>query len=184
LGITTLYVTHDQKEAMTLGTRIAVMKEGVLQQVGTPDEVYFHPANTFVATFIGTPPMNLLHAQVIAHDGRPALRVGSTTLPVLESHAQKLRARVGQGVLMGIRPQDLYTDRTAPPDAILSEPVPAVVDVVEPHGDRNDVHLLVDGATLIAQLSARVKVNEGDPIALRLHLEYLHLFDLTTGEAL
>ncbi len=184
LGVTTIYVTHDQKEAMTLGARIAVMKDGVLQQVGTPEEVYFRPANTFVATFIGTPPMNLLSAQVLEHAGKPALQIGSATLPVLECHAQKLRTRVGQRVLVGIRPQDIYTDRTAPPDAILSEPVPAVVDVVEPHGDRNDVHLLVDGATLIAQLSARIKVNEGDTVALQLHLEYLHLFDPATGETL
>jgi hypothetical protein len=81
---------------------------------------------------------------------------------------------------MGIRPQDIYTDRTAPPDAILSEPIHAVVDVVEPHGDRNDVHLLIDGATAIAQLSARVKASEGELLPVRLHLEYLHLFDPDT----
>ncbi|MCX7926409.1 MAG: ABC transporter ATP-binding protein [Fimbriimonadales bacterium] len=183
LGVTTIYVTHDQKEAMTLGTRIAVMKDGVLQQVGTPDEVYFQPANTFVATFIGAPPMNLLNAQVVEHDGKPALQVGSAILPLLESQAQKLQGRAGQSVLMGIRPQDIYTDRTAPPDAILSAPLPAVADVVEPHGDRNDVHLVVDGTTLIAQLSARVKIKEGDAVPVRLHLEYLHLFDPATGEA-
>jgi ABC-type sugar transport system ATPase subunit len=85
---------------------------------------------------------------------------------------------------MGIRPQDIYTDRTAPPDAILSEPIHAVVDVVEPHGDRNDVHLLIDGATAIAQLSARVKASEGELLPVRLHLEYLHLFDPDTGQAL
>jgi len=84
---------------------------------------------------------------------------------------------------MGIRPQDIYTDRTAPPDAILSEPIHAVVDVVEPHGDRNDVHLLIDGATAIAQLSARVKVSEGEPLPIRLHFEYLHLFDPDTGNS-
>jgi multiple sugar transport system ATP-binding protein len=183
LGVTTIYVTHDQKEAMTLGTRIAVMKDGVLQQVGTPDEVYFQPANTFVATFIGTPPMNLLTAQVVKQEGNPALKIGSTTLPVLEAQARVLKSRVGQTVLMGIRPQDIYTDRTAPSDAILSEPVPAVVDVIEPHGDRNDMHLMVDGASLIAQLSARVKASEGDTLPIRLHLEYLHLFDPATGEA-
>jgi multiple sugar transport system ATP-binding protein len=184
LGVTTIYVTHDQKEAMTLGTRIAVMKDGVLQQVGTPEEVYFRPANTFVATFIGTPPMNLLQAQVIEHDGKPALQVGGNTIPVLEAQARALTGWVGKQVLMGIRPQDIYTDRTAPPDAILSEPIHATVDVVEPHGDRNDVHLLIDGATAIAQLSARVKVNEGEPLPIRLHLEYLHLFDPDTGDAI
>jgi multiple sugar transport system ATP-binding protein len=184
LGVTTIYVTHDQKEAMTLGTRIAVMKDGVLQQVGTPEEVYFRPANTFVATFIGTPPMNLLQAQVIEHDGKPALRLGGNTIAVLEAQARALTPWVGKSVLMGIRPQDIHTDRTAPPDAILSEPIHAVVDVVEPHGDRNDVHLLIDGATAIAQLSARVKVSEGEPLPIRLHLEYLHLFDPDTGDAI
>ena len=184
LGVTTIYVTHDQKEAMTLGTRIAVMKDGVLQQVGTPEEVYFRPANTFVATFIGTPPMNLLQAQVIEHGGKPALQVGGNTIPVLEAQARALTGWVGRQVLMGIRPQDIYTDRTAPPDAILSEPIQAVVDVVEPHGDRNDVHLLIDCATAIAQLSARVKVSEGEPLPIRLHLEYLHLFDAETGNAI
>lgn len=184
LGVTTIYVTHDQKEAMTLGTRIAVMKDGVLQQVGTPEEVYFRPANTFVATFIGTPPMNLLQAQVIEHDGKPALRLGGNAIPLLDAQARALNQWVGKSVLMGIRPQDIYTDRTAPPDAILSEPIHAVVDVVEPHGDRNDVHLLIDGATAIAQLSARVKVSEGEPLPIRLHLEYLHLFDPGTGDAI
>jgi multiple sugar transport system ATP-binding protein len=184
LGVTTIYVTHDQKEAMTLGTRIAVMKDGVLQQVGTPEEVYFRPANTFVATFVGAPPMNLLQAQVIEHDGKPALRLGGNTIAVLEAQARALTPWVGKPVLMGIRPQDIYTDRTAPPDAILSEPIHAVVDVVEPHGDRNDVHLLIDGATAIAQLSARVKVSEGEPLPIRLHLEYLHLFDSGTGDAI
>jgi multiple sugar transport system ATP-binding protein len=184
LGVTTIYVTHDQKEAMTLGTRIAVMKDGILQQVGTPEEVYFRPANTFVATFIGTPPMNLLLAQVVAHEGKPALQLGGNTVPLLEAQARALAGWVGKQVLMGIRPQDIYTDRTAPPDAILSEPIHAVVDVVEPHGDRNDVHLLIDGATAIAQLSARVKASEGEPLLVRLHLEYLHLFDPDTGDAI
>ena len=184
LGVTTIYVTHDQKEAMTLGTRIAVMKDGVLQQVGTPEAVYFRPANTFVATFIGTPPMNLLQAQVVSHEGKPALQLGASIIGVLEAQARALADWVGKQVLMGIRPQDIYTDRTAPPDAILSEPIHATVDVVEPHGDRNDVHLLIDGATAIAQLSARVKVSEGEPLPIRLHLEYLHLFDPDTGQAL
>ena len=183
LGVTTIYVTHDQKEAMTLGTRIAVMKDGILQQVGTPEEVYFRPANTFVATFIGTPPMNLLQAQVVERDGKPVLQLGGNTIPVLEAQARALAQWVGKPVLMGIRPQDIYTDRTAPPDAILSEPIHAVVDVVEPHGDRNDVHLLIDGATAIAQLSARVKVSEGEPLPIRLHFEYLHLFDPDTGNS-
>ncbi len=184
LGVTTIYVTHDQKEAMTLGSRIAVMKDGLLQQVGTPEEVYYQPANTFVATFIGTPPMNLLKVPVISDSGQPALQFGSVRLHLTQAQQELVKPYVGQEVLMGIRPQDLYAETSAPPDAILSEPIPMQVDVVEPHGDRNDLHLLVDGHRLIAQLTARVKVHEGDTVPLRLHLEYLHLFDPQTERAL
>lgn len=184
LGITTVYVTHDQKEAMTLGTRIAILKEGVLQQVGTPDEVYHTPVNTFVATFIGTPPMNLLELPVIEHDGKPALRLGDTPLHLLDEQIKRVRSRIGQTVLAGIRPQDIYTTYGAPPDASLSEPIPAQVDVVEPHGDRNDLHLVANGHALIAQVSARVKAQEGECLPTHFHLEHLHLFDPRTGDAL
>ncbi|GIV09130.1 MAG: ABC transporter ATP-binding protein [Fimbriimonadales bacterium] len=183
LGVTTIYVTHDQKEAMTLGTRIAILKDGTLQQVGTPEQVYFQPANTFVATFVGTPPMNLLQAQVVAQNGTAALQIGSTLLPLLEAQAQRLQSRMGQIVLIGVRPQDIYADSATPPDAILSEPTPATVEVIEPHGDRNDVHLMIEGTPVIAQLSARVRLREGETLPVRLHMEYLHLFDWATGEA-
>ncbi len=184
LGVTTVYVTHDQKEAMTLGTRIAVMKDGVLQQVGTPEEVYYAPKNTFVATFIGTPQMNLLELPVVEHEGKPALQLGDTLLHLLEKQIALLRPRIGQKVLMGIRPQDMYPTYGAPPDASLSEPIPAIVDVVEPQGDRNDLHLIANGHALIAQVSARVKAQEGERIPIHLHLEHLHLFDPATGETL
>ncbi len=181
LGITTLYVTHDQKEAMTLGTRIAILKEGVLQQVGTPEQVYSCPHNAFVATFIGTPPMNLLQARVVEENGAPALQIGGVRLPLLPAQARLLKTRTGQTVLMGIRPQDIHTASTAPPDAILSEPLHGLVDVVEPHGDRNDLHVLINGERVIAQLSSRVKAQEGERLELHLHLEHLHLFDPATG---
>ncbi|MEN3001014.1 MAG: ABC transporter ATP-binding protein [Armatimonadota bacterium] len=181
LGVTTLYVTHDQKEAMTLGSRIAILKDGILQQVGTPEEVYYHPQNVFVATFIGTPPMNLLEVEVVEENGMPMLRLGAFHLHLLQAQQQMLKTRIGQTVLLGIRPQDIYTTSTAPPDAILSEPLSGLVDVVEPQGDRNDLHVLIDGKRVIAQLSARVKAQEGERLDLRLHLEHLHLFDPTTG---
>jgi len=181
LGITTLYVTHDQKEAMTLGSRIAILKDGILQQVGTPEEVFYSPLNVFVATFIGTPPMNLLKTQAALENGIPVLEFGSFRLHLLQAQQQLLKAHIGQAVLLGIRPQDLYTPSTAPPDAILSEPLQGQVDVVEPQGDRNDLHVLINGERVIAQLSARVKVQEGEPIELCLHLEHLHLFDPATG---
>jgi len=186
LGITTLYVTHDQKEAMTLGHRIAILKEGVLQQVGTPEEVYFQPANVFVATFIGTPPMNLLEAQVVANgDGAECqLQLLSTRIKLLPAQQQLLKARIGQKVLLGVRPQHLHLASTAPPGALLSEPLRGLVDVVEPQGDRNDLHVLIEGQRLVVQLSAQVKVQEGERLTLHLDLERLHLFDIDTGTRL
>jgi multiple sugar transport system ATP-binding protein len=186
LGITTLYVTHDQKEAMTLGHRIAILKEGVLQQVGTPEEVYFQPANVFVATFIGTPPMNLLEAQVVPRaDGTGCqLRLASHCITPLPAQQSLLHERIGQKVLLGVRPQHLYLAATAPPDARLSEPMQGQVDMVEPLGDHSDLHVLVDGQRVVVQLSAQVKVQEGEPLTLHLDLERLHLFDPVTGTRL
>jgi multiple sugar transport system ATP-binding protein len=186
LGITTLYVTHDQKEAMTLGHRIAILKEGVLQQVGTPEEVYFQPANVFVATFIGTPPMNLLEAQVVPRaDGTGCqLRLASHCITPLPAQQLLLHERIGQKVLLGVRPQHLYLAATAPPDAHLSEPMQGQVDMVEPLGDHSDLHVLVDGQRVVVQLSAQVKVQEGEPLTLHLDLERLHLFDPVTGTRL
>jgi multiple sugar transport system ATP-binding protein len=186
LGITTLYVTHDQKEAMTLGHRIAILKEGVLQQVGTPEEVYFQPANVFVATFIGTPPMNLLEAQVVPRaDGTGCqLQLASHCITPLPAQQLLLHERIGQKVLLGVRPQHLYLAATAPPDARLSEPMQGQVDMVEPLGDHSDLHVLVDGQRVVVQLSAQVKVQEGEPLTLHLDLERLHLFDPVTGTRL
>jgi multiple sugar transport system ATP-binding protein len=186
LGITTLYVTHDQKEAMTLGHRIAILKEGVLQQVGTPEEVYFQPANVFVATFIGTPPMNLLEAQVVPRaDGTGCqLQLASHCITPLPAQQLLLHKRIGQKVLLGVRPQHLYLAATAPPDARLSEPMQGQVDMVEPLGDYSDLHVLVDGQRVVVQLSAQVKVQEGEPLTLHLDLERLHLFDPVTGTRL
>jgi multiple sugar transport system ATP-binding protein len=186
LGITTLYVTHDQKEAMTLGHRIAILKEGVLQQVGTPEEVYFQPANVFVATFIGTPPMNLLEAQVVPRaDGTGCqLRLASHCITPLPAQQSLLHERIGQKVLLGVRPQHLYLAATAPPDARLSEPMQGQVDMVEPLGDHSDLHALVDGQRVVVQLSAQVKVQEGEPLTLHLDMERLHLFDPVTGTRL
>jgi multiple sugar transport system ATP-binding protein len=186
LGITTLYVTHDQKEAMTLGHRIAILKEGVLQQVGTPEEVYFQPANVFVATFIGTPPMNLLEAQVVPRaDGTGCqLRLASHCITPLPAQQLLLHERIGQKVLLGVRPQHLYLAATAPPDTRLSEPMQGQVDMVEPLGDHSDLHVLVDGQRVVVQLSAQVKVQEGEPLTLHLDMERLHLFDPVTGTRL
>jgi multiple sugar transport system ATP-binding protein len=110
LGVTTLYVTHDQIEAMTMGDRVAVLDAGRLQQVGTPHEIYDQPANLFVAGFIGSPPMNLLHGKVLAGDGGPVVALGSARIPMAPEQAdrRRLAAWIDRDVVVGVRPEDVH----------------------------------------------------------------------------
>ena len=157
LGTTSVYVTHDQVEAMTMGHRITVMRDGKIQQVGTPREVYEHPANAFVAQFIGTPPMNLVHATV--EDG--SLRAPSFSIP--------LRASVANGtrVLAGIRPEDLTR----------GDGIHATVDVVEPVGHESIVYATAGSEKLVAIFEPREAPRAGETIALGVAPERVHLFD-------
>src|SRR5215211_3391110 len=119
LGTTTIYVTHDQVEAMTMGDRVAVMSQGVLQQVDTPQRLYEAPANLFVAAFIGTPPMNLLEARLTATNGSPVLRIGPQQLPVDEQLLHRFPGARGVGsggrrIVVGVRPGDLHPAPSRP----------------------------------------------------------------------
>jgi sn-glycerol 3-phosphate transport system ATP-binding protein len=170
---TSVYVTHDQVEATTLGERIAVMNKGRLQQVGTPREVYSRPANLFVAGFIGSPPMNLLAGHV--SDGEIRLdgaRVGDA----------RLSGDCAEPVV-GLRPEALRLRR----DANGSPPVRYVVDVVEPMGHEVIVHgrLATDADTeVVVRLDARDEPRPGDVLELTFEPDDLHLFDPTSGERL
>lgn len=151
LGVTTIYVTHDQVEAMTMGDRIAVMRTGVLQQVGEPQTLYDRPANLFVAGFIGSPPMNMFVARIDVRDGRPLLALEGQELPLpdgfLSDHPD-LAARLGKEVVVGIRPENLQDARQAPPQhPRLKAPVTAVQTL----GAERHVHV---------QLPARRPVTE------------------------
>jgi multiple sugar transport system ATP-binding protein len=154
LGVTTVYVTHDQVEAMTMGDRVAVMSNGVLQQVDTPQRLYDHPANLFVAGFIGTPPMNLLEAAVTVDDGRVAIELGGHRLPVDdEALAQYplLRSYGGRAAIVGIRAGDLYPAGERPELPHLA----ARVELVESLGGESMVYFAVD-ARQIATAAAAV----------------------------
>jgi multiple sugar transport system ATP-binding protein len=161
LGTTCVYVTHDQIEAMTMGHRISVMKDGRIQQVGTPLEVYDRPANVFVAQFIGTPPMNFFDATV--NGDRLDAASFSIPLPRPLQHGRRLRA--------GIRPEHL-TRGTAP--------VPAVVELVEPIGHEAVVHTRAGTDLLVATSDVHLMPRTGDTIELQLQPEKLHLFDAET----
>ena len=161
-GITSVYVTHDQVEAMTLGSRIAVMKGGVVQQLGTPDEIYNHPANTYVATFIGSPTMNLVRGR--HHAGCFEMLGMSVPLagPVEAQHP-------GQELLLGVRPEHLLLDDTSP--------WRGEVSVVEPTGP--DTYVVVDtsSGSLTLRTGAQTQVRPGDRVGIAVAPGHAHWFD-------
>ena len=174
LQTTTVYVTHDQIEAMTMGHRIAIMKTGDLQQVGTPLEVYEKPANLFVAGFIGTPPMNLVPA--VLKDG--GIVASGFTLPVPE--AWRAAARDGLKVIVGIRPENIREASRGGDTAR----VDARVDFVEPLGHEVIVHGRVGDDILVAKLDPHRAPEMGSEIGLEIELGALHLFDAATEQRL
>ena len=180
LRTTTVYVTHDQVEAMTMGQRLAVMKEGKIQQVGTPLEIYARPANLFVAQFVGTPPMNLLPATVRGAGG--SVEMARFTLPVPAALRQAAAALDGREVVVGIRPENLSAASDGR-DAGGST-VPSEVEVVEPLGNEVVVHVRVGDALLIAKLSPDRVPSAGERLALAVEVDRLHLFDAQTQRRL
>jgi multiple sugar transport system ATP-binding protein len=177
LGTTTVYVTHDQVEAMTMGDRIAVMSEGVLQQVGPPPELYERPVNKFVAAFIGSPAMNF--AQVHADEGK--LKMGSHLLHLTGPREKIARERHGKQLEIGFRPEDLEVANGSGDGAIR---FPAKVDVVEYLGNQELLHADVEGNEIVALVSSERKVQVGDAVEFTIPSDKLHLFDPETEESL
>ncbi|MDB5562399.1 MAG: sugar transporter, ATP-binding protein [Hyphomicrobiales bacterium] len=173
LGTSVVYVTHDQIEAMTLGTKVAVMKGGVIQQLADPQTIYEKPANMFVAGFIGSPTMNFLAGTLEQMDGALALRHGGATLalPGLEQDAQ---AFIGKQVVAGIRPETFYPGQG---QGTLS----GTVDVVEPTGPDTMVILNVGGQLLTARLGSRGRPKLGDTMTLGVDTAAINLFDPESG---
>jgi multiple sugar transport system ATP-binding protein len=210
MSTTTMYVTHDQIEAMTMGHRVAVMRRGVLQQVAAPQDLYDNPVNLFVAGFIGSPPMNLLEGTLEERDGEIHVRIGSQTLqvdPAVVAARPGIRSAFGRMVAVGIRPEDLE-DVTIVPDHPLDRRLRAKVVLTEALGSSVVAHFAIDAPRVgtddlaesdepvdavigedaatacIASLGARSRVRTGDMIELAVDTERLHLFDLVTGEAI
>ncbi|WP_336037388.1 ABC transporter ATP-binding protein [Halobacterium yunchengense] len=177
LGVTTIYVTHDQTEAMTMGDRIAILDDGELQQVGTPLECYHEPANLFVAGFIGEPSMNTFEARV---DG-DRLVADHFAFELTDRH----REAIGDAdrVVFGIRPEDVEVGTTAD-----DHTYDVTVDVVEPKGDENYVHMRFEGAgedeTFTATIDGLRQATAGDDVTVRFPPEAVHVFDAKTGDAL
>ncbi len=183
LGVTTIYVTHDQVEALTMGHRIAVMKDGLLQQCDTADAVYNTPANKFVAGFIGAPPMNFFDSTIVEDKGRTWVDTGDFRLPLPPGHPAA--SRVGQAVTLGIRPEHFY-------DASLQNPVSrtednvikAKLDVLEPLGHVFTAYLNIGNHQFLATLDGASKIQEGNESEFLVNLEALHIFDKETEAAI
>jgi multiple sugar transport system ATP-binding protein len=177
LGTTTVYVTHDQVEAMTMGDRIAVMRDGILQQVGPPPELYTRPVNKFVAAFIGSPAMNF--AMVRAEDG--TLKLGSARLELTGRHAKAASERKGRDLEIGFRPEDLEI-ANGTSDGVVR--FPAKVDVVEYLGNQELLHADAEGNDIVALVPSDKQVKVGDNVEFTIPTEKLHLFDPETEESL
>jgi len=184
LGITTIYVTHDQVEAMTMGDRIAVMCDGVVQQVDTPLGLYNCPVNMFVAGFIGTPAMNFVDARIEMVDGAAYIDAGSFRVKANQEQSEKLKDYVGKPMVFGVRPEDIFDKALSP----LVKPTPdntirAGVDVIEPMGPIVTMYLNANGSSLIATIDAETKAKENEEIELVLDIDKTHIFDKATEQA-
>jgi multiple sugar transport system ATP-binding protein len=172
LGRTMVYVTHDQLEAMTMSDRIAIMDRGVLQQLGTPDEIYRRPANRFVAGFVGTPAMNFVTGRLSGLDGAAAFRGPGIDLALPATHEAARAGADGLEVEMGVRPEDV---------SLGDGPFAGEVAVVEPTGHETIVTFRCEGTEFVARAPADVRPRAGETIRFGLRAENAHLFDAADG---
>ncbi|TDC66804.1 sn-glycerol-3-phosphate ABC transporter ATP-binding protein UgpC [Actinomadura sp. GC306] len=212
LGVTTIYVTHDQTEAMTLGDRVAVMKRGELQQVAPPQELYDRPVNLFVAGFIGSPAMNLVQGTLSGDAANPRLTIGETTLALparVLTERPALASHLGRDVAVGIRPEDMEDSELV--DAPEGSTLTSTADLVEAMGSDVLVHFAIEASPvvtedtrelardagadvpgelesprtdLVARFSPRTRVKVGDPVTVRVDTGRLHFFDIESGASI
>jgi multiple sugar transport system ATP-binding protein len=209
LGTTTIYVTHDQVEAMTMGDRIAVMRKGELQQVGRPQDLYDKPVNLFVGGFIGSPAMNMLEGTLARSDGGLAVEIGDQRLALGDealSERPGLETYEGRPIVLGIRPEHVE-DAALVPDAPAERRLRGTVELTEALGSEIVAHVSIDAkpaltedvrelardigedlqeeaeatATLVGRVGARSSLRQGDPAELAVDTSALHFFDLETG---
>ena len=184
LGITTIYVTHDQVEAMTMGDRIVVMKDGVVQQVDSPLGLYSNPANTFVAGFIGTPSMNFLPAKIVDGSEGYAIDAGCFKVKPISEKAELVTDYAGKEVTFGVRPEDIFDKNlTNLVQATPDNTVTAMVDVIEPMGPIVTMYLSCGDHSVIATIDAETKATEGQELELIFDMPRTHVFDKETEVA-
>jgi multiple sugar transport system ATP-binding protein len=174
---TFVYVTHDQAEALTLADRIVVMKDGLIQQIGNPDDVYERPRNMFVASFLGNPAINFLEGTIARGGEGPLFRCGELAIALPAKFAARLRDQGGQAVVLGLRPEDVCAAEAAG----LGRTLAGVVDSVLPVGSDRFLGLKVQGRDVFVRVDKEARHQEGAAIELGLVAERLHLFDKASG---
>ncbi len=186
LATTFIYVTHDQTEAMTMGSRIVVMKDGFIQQVDSPQELYSHPRNLFVAGFIGAPQMNTFPCKLVKKDDGLYVTKGTEInikLSAAMNNSDEVKAYIGKEVIAGIRPENVHDEETAlaaSPDST----VEADVDLTEMMGAETYLYLKIDEIDFIARVNPRTTARSGDKIKVCFDVNKLHLFDKDTELAI
>lgn len=184
LQTTFIYVTHDQTEAMTMGSRIVVMKDGIIQQVDSPANLYMNPCNMFVAGFIGSPQMNFVNAKVAKRDDGIWLEFGKSAVKLPEGRAASLDSSyIGKEVIMGIRPENVHDEESylsTMPDSIVN----ADVEITEMMGAETYLYLMIEGTQFVARVNPRSTVKPNDKIKVALEGNKIHLFDKDTEMAI
>ncbi len=183
LQTTFIYVTHDQIEAMTMATRIAVINKGVLQQLDTPQILYDRPANLFVAGFIGSPAMNFFTAKVVKEGEKITVDTGDFKVHIPSSHAGPYKKMGGKSVIFGIRPENIHDPEFAPPN-IHGEKVSAKVDVTELMGNETLLYLVTGKNTFVARVDPRSKLRVGNSTQVIFDMDNFQIFDAATNEAI
>lgn len=181
LQTTFIYVTHDQVEAMTMATRIAVMNKGILQQLDTPQNLYDRPANLFVAGFIGSPSMNFFPAKLVKDGGGLYIDAGSFTAKIPESKVEVYGNYVGKEVMFGIRPEDIHNPDFAPV-SISAAKVEARVDVTELMGNEIFLYLVSGPHSYTARVDPRTRFSMGDDVQVVFNMDNVQLFDMTVDK--
>ena len=186
LAVPTIYFTHDPAEAMTMGERVAIMRNGRLQQVDTPERIYDRPANQFVAGFIGSPSMNLVNARIAGDDGDLTVSFGHYRLTVDDDAVAERGALLdydGHDVILGIRPED-FEDAAFAPDGPPERTLDTVCILIEPCGSNVLVHFSVADSDFVARVHPRTAARAGEPLRLAVNTKRLHFFDPETGSAI
>jgi len=182
LATTFIYVTHDQIEAMTMATRIAVINKGVLLQLDTPQMLYDRPDNMFVAGFMGAPAMNFFKAKLVKDGGHMFVQGGAFRVPITLDR-KSYQNYVDKPVVMGIRPEDIYNPAFVPP-GIHVAPVDAKVDVTELMGNEISLYLLAGQDNIVARVDPRTDFRMGDKVQVSFNMDKIHVFDPDTEKAI